>query len=218
MKPPGPPPGPALNANAGANTAKPINYPPAKHVPPGVDPRFAAELEYWSARLETVDYFEVLKLLPQAGANEVKKAYHRESRTFHPDKFFQLPDEEFREKVDRIYKRINEAYVVLRDDRKRARYATDVTGPERAKKLRFTEEAESEVKQAAKREKEEEIGKTPQGRKFYEQATKDMAASKFVDAHRNFKMALTFEPGNARYKEKMLEAEAKLPKSDFRIK
>ena len=153
--------------------------PPAKRVPAGVDPAFAAEAEYWSDRLEELDYFQVLKLLPVAGPGDVKKAYHRESRAYHPDKFFKLQDEDFQDRVDRIYKRINEAYVVLRDDRKRAKYAGDVAGPNRAQKLRFTEESEQEVKAAAKKEREEVVGTTPQGRKFFEQGMKDLAANRF---------------------------------------
>jgi curved DNA-binding protein CbpA len=137
---------------------------------------------------------------------------------FHPDRFFRLEDAEFRDDVDRVYKRINEAYVILRDDQKRARYAADVTGPQREQKLRFTEESEQEAKAAAKKEKEEEIGKTPHGRKFYSEGMKAMEAGKPIEAQRAFKMAMTFEPGNAKFKEKFLEAEKNLPKSDFRMK
>jgi curved DNA-binding protein CbpA len=194
--------------------------PPARSVPEGIEPPFAAEVEYWTDRLDETDYFQILKLLPTAGSGEVKKSYHRESRAYHPDRFFQLPDEEFRGRVDKLYKRINEAYVVLRDDRKRAKYAADVQGPQRATKLRFTEESESDLKQQAKKEVLEQIGTTPQGRKFYEQGAKDLAAGRLADALRNFKMATTFEPGNALYKEKLEEATKGIPreKMDFRIK
>jgi DnaJ-domain-containing protein 1 len=187
-------------------------------IPSGVDPLFAAEVERVMLQLGELDYFEILKITPAATSSELKKAYHQGSRAYHPDRFFKIEDASFREKVDRIYKRINEAYVVLRDDKKRAKYAADIAGPHRAQKLRFTEESEVEAKLAAKKEKEEEFGKTPQGRKFFEAGSKDLAAGRFVDAHRNFKMAATFEPGNALFKEKLLEAEKGLPKSDFKIK
>ncbi|MBS2029404.1 MAG: DnaJ domain-containing protein [Deltaproteobacteria bacterium] len=191
---------------------------PTGPVPPGVEPTFAAEVETTAAQLPELDYFQVLLLQATASTAEIKRAYHQRSRAYHPDRFFRLEDAGFRENVDKIYKRINEAYVVLRDDQKRAKYVKDISGDKRAEKLRFTEESEVEAKRAAQKEKEEEVGKTPQGRKVFEQGMKDLAANKFVDAHRNFKMAVMYEPGNAKYKEKMLEAEKQLPKGDFRIK
>lgn len=183
-----------------------------------MEPEFAAKVELTAAQLGELDYFQVLELTAAATVADIKRAYHQNSRAYHPDRFFKLPDAAFRDKVDRIYKRINEAYVVLRDDRKRAKYAEDIAGANRAQKLRFTEESEAEAKAAAKKEREEQVGTTPQGRKFFEQGMKDLAAGKFVDAHRNLKMARTFEPANEKYKEKFLEAEKGLPKSDFKIK
>lgn len=194
------------------------NFQPKNAVPEGVEPAFAAEVEFMSSKLNELDYFEVLKLTPAAAVAEIKRAYHQGSRAYHPDRFFKCPDADFRDRVDKVYKRINEAYVVLRDDRKRQKYAADVAGPSRAQKLRFTEESEVEAKQAARKEKEEEIGKTPQGRKMYEQGMKDLAAGRFDAAHRNFKMACTYEPSNATYKAKLEEAAKGLPKNDFKIK
>jgi DnaJ-domain-containing protein 1 len=216
---PPPPPGSAV-AEPRTEVALPVAAPPkvSGPVPAGVDPAFAAEVEMLFGQLGEVDYFQLLRLAPDAAAGDIKRAYHQGSRAFHPDRFFQVADAEFTSRVDQIYKRMNEAYVVLRDDRKRAKYAADVASPNRAAKLRFNEESETESKQAAKKEKEEEIGKTPQGRKFFEQGSKDLAAGRFADAHRNFKMAFTFEPGNALYKEKLVEAEKALPKSDFKIR
>ena len=191
---------------------------PSGPVPEGVEPGFAAEVEMLFTQLGELDYFQLLRLGSDAAAADIKRAYHQGSRAFHPDRFFKVADAEFTSRVDHIYKRMNEAYVVLRDDRKRAKYAADVASPNRLAKLRFNEESETETKQAAKKEKEEEIGKTPQGRKFFEQGSKDLAAGRFADAHRNFKMACTFEPANTLYKEKVIEAEKGLPKSDFKIR
>ena len=191
---------------------------PGFAVPEGIDADFAFDVDQRSNNIASLDYFEVLRLTSKASPADIKRAYHQESRKYHPDRFFNLPDQTFRESVDRLYKRINEAYVVLRDDWKRAKYVADMAGPNRAQKLRFTEESEVEAKVAAKKEREEEIGKTPQGRKFFDQGTKDFAAGRFVDAHRNFKMAMTYEPSNERYKERFKEAERNLPKSDFKIR
>src|SRR5256714_13773966 len=143
--------------------------------------------------LDELDYFQVLKVGQGANPNEIKSAYYRESRGYHPDRFYQLANLDLKESIGRIYKRINEAYVCLRDDVKRAKYLADISGPDRQKKLRFVEASEQEMK----KDKEQEIGATPQGRKFFLAGLSDMARQRFAAAERNFKMALTYEPNNA---------------------
>ncbi|HTP29492.1 MAG TPA: DnaJ domain-containing protein, partial [Anaeromyxobacteraceae bacterium] len=119
-----------------------------------MDIDFIMEVEKRAAALDQMDYFEVLRLPASAGGAEVKAAYYRESRAFHPDRFAALPAPELRDLIGRIYRRVNEAYTVLRDDAKRQRYLADVTGPERARKLRFTEVEETAVKDEQKKKLE----------------------------------------------------------------
>ena len=61
------------------------------------------------------DYYEVLGLSKGASADEIKKAYRKLSKQYHPD----LNKEEGAEAK---FKEIAEAYEVLSDDQKRARY------------------------------------------------------------------------------------------------
>jgi DnaJ-class molecular chaperone len=170
--------------------------------PPPLDEAFEIEANALAQIMDELDYFQILKVAANATPPEIKRAYYRESRTYHPDRFFQLPVSELKDAISRIYKRINEAYVCLRDDARRAKYSADVNGPDRAKKLRFVEASEQELK----KDKEQEIGTTPQGRKFFLAGLQDMAGQRFAAAERNFKMALTYEPGNLNYKAKRDEA------------
>jgi len=172
------------------------------------DTGFSIEVQALVSVLDELDYFQILKVSQNADPAVIKLAYYRESRTYHPDRFYRAPDLELKEAVGRIYKRINEAYVILRDDDKRSKYAADVSGPERQKKLRFVEASEQEMK----KEKEAEIGTTPQGRKFFQAGMMDMAAQRWSAAERNFKLALTYEPNNANYKSRREEA-AKMAKA-----
>ena len=61
------------------------------------------------------DYYEVLGLSKGASADEIKKAYRKLSKQYHPD----LNKEE---DAEAKFKEIAEAYEVLSDDQKRARY------------------------------------------------------------------------------------------------
>ena len=178
-----------------------------------MDDTFEIEAHALAQVLDELDYFQILKIGQGTAPGEIKAAYYRESRAYHPDRFFRTESADLREAVGRIYKRINEAYVCLRDDARRSKYLVDVSGPDRQKKLRFVEQSEQELK----KDKEQEIGTTPQGRKFFMAGLSDMAAQRFAAAERNFKMALTYEPGNANYKAKASEA-GKLVKSDASVR
>ncbi len=179
-----------------------------------MDVDFIVEVEQRAASLEQLDYFEVLNVPRTAGADDVKAAYYRESRAYHPDRYAALPSPELRELIARIYRRINEAYTVLRDDAKRQRYLADVSGPERASKLRFTEVDEAALQDQQKRKLEEQLGQTPNGRKLYAQALTDVEAQRWDSAERALRAALMYEPANARFKELLARVEKSKPKVD----
>lgn len=62
------------------------------------------------------DYYEILGISKGASAAEIKKAYRKKAIQYHPDK---NPDDE---KAEEMFKKAAEAYEVLSDDDKRARY------------------------------------------------------------------------------------------------
>ncbi len=187
-----------------------------------MDAQFLMEVEMLATVLDQLDYYGVLKLEPGAGAADVKAAYYRESRAYHPDRYAAVESAAVREMIGRIYRRINEAYTVLRDDQKRVKYLADVSGPERTRKLRFTEAEESAVLAGQKRKLEEQLGQTPNGRKFYAAALVEIGAQRWDAAERQLKGALMYEPGNARFQEQLALVRAELektrPKGDYRIK
>ena len=184
-----------------------------------MDAQFLIEVETRAAALDQLDYFELLRLPPEAGAADVKAAYYRESRAYHPDRYAALPSPELQALIGRIYRRVNEAYTVLRDDAKRRKYLADVTGPERPRKLRFTEADEVQVKEELKRKAEEQLGATPNGRRFYAAALQEAQAKRWEAAERALKSALMYEPANAKFKEALAWVERQKPKTDpFRIK
>src|SRR5690554_7665221 len=62
------------------------------------------------------DYYEVLGVSRDSGDEEIKKAYRRLAREYHPDVNKKDPQAEAK------FKEINEAYHVLSDPQKRAAY------------------------------------------------------------------------------------------------
>jgi DnaJ-class molecular chaperone len=184
-----------------------------------MDAQFIIEVEALAQALDQIDYFGVLKISQTATAADIKEAYYRESRAFHPDRFAAAPSLELRALVGKIYRRVNEAYTVLRDDAKRRRYVADISGPDRMRKLRFTEAEESQVKEEQKKKIEEQFGQTPNGRKFYTAALKEIEAKNWGAAERAIKSALMYEPNNPKFREQLTFVEKSRPKDEaFRIK
>ena len=64
---------------------------------------------------ETKDYYEILGVERDADAKTIKRAFLKKARTLHPD-VSDAPD------AEEQFKRVNEAYSVLSDERKRANY------------------------------------------------------------------------------------------------
>jgi hypothetical protein len=207
--PAGPPPPPPYIPPSGLVMPPPA-FPSSGAIETTVTPEHAAAVAKVIAVLDQLDYFQVLRVGPDVPLADIKKAFYRESRVYHPDRFYHLPDDPVKANIGQIYKRITEAYYFLRDETKRKKYLADVSGAERKTKLRFSELSEAETKAQVKKEAEEQIGTHPKGRAFYATAMGDVGASNWGSAQRNLKMALTYEPANARYKEKLAEVELKL--------
>lgn len=183
---------------------------PATGAVDAITPQQAQQLSFIADALDGQDYFQVLQVTQGASAAEIKKAFYRDSRIYHPDRIFHLQDDKVKGDIGTIYKRITEAYYVLRDDAKRKKYLVDITGPERVAKLRYTEASESELKAEAKKVAEEEFGTTPKGRQFYKTALQEIDRQQWSAAERNLKSALMYESGNAKFKEKLTLVQAKI--------
>lgn len=165
-----------------------------------MDPTFAIEVETVASILDQLDYFQILKVAPDASEREIKTAYYREARIFHPDRSFHLGDPALSERLLAIHKRVTEAYTVLRDEASRKAYHARITGPDRERHLRWrVEEAPARA---------EQVGTTDKGRGLYGAALADLEAGNLDAAERNLKMALIFEPANDRYRRKLEEVEA----------
>jgi tetratricopeptide (TPR) repeat protein len=78
-------------------------------------------LDAWEG-LKIRSHFEVLGLSRSVGEAEVKEAYFRLAKRFHPDVHHGASLGDLRDKLEAVFIRLGEAYDVLRDPRKRGEY------------------------------------------------------------------------------------------------
>ena len=170
-------------------------------------PQFWPQLKGLAQTIDGLDYFQVLNVQQSASGQQIRDSYYGLARALHPDKFFQIADEETKDAVLKIYKRVVEAYTILKDEKKRIKYLADVTGPDRTRKLRFTEESEAEQKEAQKLATK--VAKTPKGDQLYQAALLDMKKSQWDKAYKTIQTAVMFEPANAELKALLADLDKK---------
>lgn len=155
------------------------------------------EIIILSEAIDEMDYYQILKVSPTASAAEIKEAYYRETRVFHPDNFISLQDKDLKNRVLKISKLITEAYVVLRDFEKRKKYDQQLSKGGSPREIRFIEDE-------SKEEVREDIV-SPQAKRLYTQALADILQNRPQDAIKNLKLALAFEPNSQTIRKKLEE-------------
>lgn len=73
-------------------------------------PEFVEQLDKLHAQLKELDYYRILGVSRGASAEEVKKAYHKLVREYHPDRHAYIRSEGLRQKLNAVFAFVNEAY------------------------------------------------------------------------------------------------------------
>jgi DnaJ-class molecular chaperone len=164
-----------------------------------------AEIRALASLLDELDYYQILEIPRDAPASAVKRAYYQVSRRLHPDANRDL-QAELRDELERIARRVSEAYSVLRDGRRRKAYDESLDRGDGTPRLQL---AQAEAA-ADKRSVEDHLGHTPNGRRFFTLARADIDRGDLSAAARNLQTALTFEPANDAFKRKLTEIREQL--------
>ncbi len=90
----------------------------------GVDEDFIRELNKLYQRGEDMDYYELLKVKKDSSLNDIRKSYYQMVKRFHPDRYFRIEHEDFKNKISKVFSLINEAYSTLSDLVKKSTYDT----------------------------------------------------------------------------------------------
>lgn len=187
-----------------------------------LDFRKKIEVEALHKVLETLDYYSLFKLKPGAPIPEVEKAFAAQSKVFHPDRFFGVRDPHFMKKVTAIFKKISEAYQVLKDPDLKKMYdekmgyraigrigsADTTTGSHRRVGGSQFSKAELEKEKAAY--DADEVVSDQRARKYWDLAQIAEFNEDWNGVVMNLQFAMSYEADNPILKERLAAAKTKM--------
>jgi hypothetical protein len=121
-----PPSKPDLTEAAKAATGKRSAESPSKdkdaNKPGTMTPEQQERIDELYDALETTNAFDLLGVTREADAKEIKRAYFKLSKEFHPDRFFGVALGEQGRKLSAIFQAVKNAFELLSDEKRRAAY------------------------------------------------------------------------------------------------
>jgi curved DNA-binding protein CbpA len=163
--------------------------------------------------LGVLSAYKLLAVKRTATAAEIKQGYFRASKEFHPDAFFRRNLGSYKERIDRIFRGMKQAYDLLSDPKRRAVYDENLIG-----ELTPEEEAEIERRIAEKRKVQDDddrlkrhearlaeqrnkrnpmLERVKKSQDLMALADKAVVEKRFADAERHARLALEFAPFDA---------------------
>ena len=196
---------------------------------PGSDPRIdpsldiAPELQAQILNFEASlgrSYFELLDVPRDANAKEIKRAYFALSKVYHPDRYFRAELGDYSGRLERIFRKLVEAYELLSDPTTRAEIersleAMPTREPEVTAEAPQTESApERKIppRKLSKRETLERLRRhfriPPQilaerrlkASQFFEAAMVAARRERWHEAAPSLRLAIAFDPWNDEYR------------------
>ena len=151
------------------------------------------------------DHYQLLNLTRNAPHDEVRAAYRKITKRYHPDQFVRTVPEEVHAELDKAFQKVTGAYSTLRDEEKRAVYDTSIGNYSNPKAQRaamphvrlqrkFTEAYKSIVS-----------SRSPQVELLIEAADQELEVESYGIALSKLKLAQALDPLNPQIRAKMKE-------------
>ncbi len=189
-----------LRATLAWREAKPVVERPA---PPPTATR--DEIIDLVCRLETLTYYQLLGVENDIALDALQREFHGLTRRFHPDLFHDHEDASVVSGVNAVYRRMNEAYAVLKSPHRRKAYDDGVAGAPHTWVLRLSEDAHDE----ARRRERVRRGNTRVGDFYWSTARTALQEARdggntnirpaLREAARLLRVAIAFEPDNEHF-------------------
>jgi len=160
------------------------------------------DLESLHDRVNDIDFYQLLGVARNVSTAEVKRAYYRQAKVYHPDRFRAAGDPDIVKKASFVFGKMTEAYEVLVDPKSRATY--DGAGVEEKKDFARYEERREE-----KMAEKENLTKAAQ--ESYQKGLDLYNARKYAEAIEPLSQAVKGAPKNLEYALALAWAMAKNP-------
>ncbi|VAX31291.1 hypothetical protein MNBD_NITROSPIRAE02-1052 [hydrothermal vent metagenome] len=141
-----------------------------------IDVELSEKIEKINNNYKTLGYYGILGINEGASEEEIREAYYRVAKEFHPDKYFSLPSDDIKEKINTIFSYATEAYENLTDEAKRREYDRSLS-----------------VKS------EKPVSKAEMAKERFNQGRTLMMMKKYSDAVTLFAQAIYFDSSTASY-------------------
>lgn len=163
-----------------------------------------------SDQLDLLDYYTLLGVEPSANDADIKAAFRKFARRYHPDRYAAADGDKLARSTQ-IYRRGSEAFQVLTNPLSRTAYDRVL----RVGKTRFSaddrERAEISNRMASAPQKKAEAPiRSPQALAFYHKAADAARAGEWREAWRLMRGALELEPDNPLLRARLAQLEVKL--------
>jgi curved DNA-binding protein CbpA len=163
----------------------------------------------WAESLETMNFYDILRVPFNAPPAEVQKAFHDLSLRCHPDRFVEEPVE-VGQAATAVFKRLVEAYNVLRRPALRARYDAELrkamggggAAPQQNAGATFDEHAVAQKKTFEQRTLYM-IARNPKAKQFAAKADRFLSNGQLEEARIQIISAYQHDPGNDELKERL---------------
>jgi curved DNA-binding protein CbpA len=162
----------------------------------------------WAESLETMNYYDILRVPFDASGADIQQAFHRLSLRCHPDRFIDEP-REVGVAASAVFKRLVEAYNVLRRPAFRTRYDAELrkamgaqAGPGEQAAPKFDEHAVAQKKTFEQRTLYM-IARNAKAKQFAAKADRFLSNGQLEEARIQIITAYQHDPGNTELKERL---------------
>ncbi len=165
-------------------------------------------------------YAEILGVASDADARAVKRAYFQLSKEFHPDRWFRRDIGPFKEPLERIFRKVVEAYELMSDPTVRAEMERSLGADAEAAPVEGADSADPKAasERAERRRKRALSPFSPLGRliakrkakakSFFEAAMAAVSDERWLEAAASLRLAVAYDPKSALYRERFGEVQA----------
>jgi len=178
-----------------------------------LDPEIQRRILTFETRL-SLPYHELLGVKEDADAKDIKRAYFKLSREFHPDRFFRRRIGHYVERLERIFKKVLEGYEILSDPELRVQLgvqqtteqATPTAAPSRplTKLERLQQRMPFRIPEKVLAERRQKA------RELIRAAELSERAGNLQEAIASVRIAISFEPSNPELRGILVDLQARI--------